>query len=437
MNRRILQLAVPNIISNITIPLLGMVDLALMGHLENKVYIGAVAVGSMVFNFLYWGFGFLRMSTSGFVAQAFGKRDFGEVMLNLGRPLAVALAGGLALILLQIPIAALGFWIIDSSTEVEALARQYFHIRIYAAPATLGMYAFTGWFIGMQNTRLPMAIAIMVNLLNIGFSYFFVKGLGMMSDGVAYGTLIAQYIGLFIAGFFLVKYYRRFFRFYPKSLLFEKKALIRFFHVNRDIFIRTLCLILALSFFTVQSAASGDTILAVNSLLLQFFMFFSYLIDGYAHAAEALTGRYMGSGSRTNLLKSIRLLFLWGTGVALGFTFIYLIGGKGILSILTSNPEIIEASMPFFFWTILIPLISFSAFIWDGIYIGATASAAMRNAMLASTLLIYFPAYFFLEPILGNHALWLAFVLFLAARGVSLTMMAPKAILPAKPATAD
>ena len=428
MNRRILKLAIPNIVSNVTVPLLGAVDLALMGHLENKVYIGAVALGSMIFNFIYWGFGFLRMSTSGFVAQAFGKRNFTAVMINLARPLTLAIFTGLGLIVLQLPIAALGFWIVESSAEVEFFARQYFHIRVFAAPATIALYAFTGWFIGMQNTRLPMVIAISVNVLNILLSVFFVRVMGMAADGVATGTVIAQYLGLLLAVFFLRKYYKRFFRYFNRKLLWERTAMARFFHVNKNIFIRTLCLIIALSFFTIRSAAAGDTILAVNSLLLQYFMFFSFLIDGYAHAAEALTGRFVGANNRAALRQSIRLLFVWGGGIAAAFTLVYLFGGEVILQLLTSNPEIVAAAKPYLFWTAVIPLISFAAFIWDGIYIGATASVQMRNAMLLSTLLVYFPAYYLLQNHLGNHALWLAFVLFLLARGLTLGLMAPGAI---------
>lgn len=428
MNRRILKLAIPNIVSNVTVPLLGAVDLALMGHLESKVYIGAVALGSMIFNFIYWGFGFLRMSTSGFVAQAFGQRDFTAVMINLARPLTLAILTGLGLILLQLPIAALGFWIVESSAEVEFFARQYFHIRIIAAPATIALYAFTGWFIGMQNTRLPMVIAISVNVFNIALSVFFVRVMGMAADGVAIGTVIAQYLGLLLAVLLLRRYYKRFFRYFNRKLLWERTAMARFFNVNKNIFIRTLCLIIALSFFTIRSAAAGDTILAVNSLLLQFFMFFSFLIDGYAHAAEALTGRFVGANNRAALRQSVRLLFAWGGGIAAIFTLVYLVGGEAILQLLTSNPEIIAAARPYLLWTAVIPLISFAAFIWDGIYIGATASVQMRNAMLMSTLLVYFPAYYLLQTHFGNHALWLAFVLFLLARGITLGLMAPGAI---------
>ncbi len=428
MNRRILRLAIPNIISNVTVPLLGMVDLALMGHLHDKVFIGAVALGSMIFNFIYWGFGFLRMSTSGFVAQEFGRRDFTQVMLNLARPLTLALLAGLLLVLLQVPVASLAFWLVDSGPEVETYAREYFHIRIYAAPATIGLYAIAGWFIGMQNTRLPMIIAVSVNLLNIVLSYTLVRGFGMLSAGVAFGTLVAQYMGFILALIMLYRYYSRFFRFYEKRLFWERFALGRFFSVNRDILIRTLCLIFALSFFTARSAAMGDTLLAVNSMLLQFFMFFSYLVDGYAHAAEALTGRYVGSGNRIALRNAIRYLFLWGGGIAVVFTAAYLVWGFPILTLLTSNTEVLSGAAPYLFWTVLIPVVSFPAFIWDGIFIGATASGHMRNAMLVSTLLVYFPVYYLSLPYLGNNALWLALLLFLLSRGVSIWLMSPMAI---------
>lgn len=429
MNRRILDLAIPNIISNITIPLLGMVDLALMGHLEDKAYIGAVALGGMIFNFIYWGFSFLRMGTSGFTAQAYGKRDLAETVMILTRALLVAATGSLILILLQYPIAHLSFIIIDGSRQVQLLAKEYFHIRIMAAPATIGLYALTGWFLGMQNARIPMIITILVNMMNIGFSFILIKIFHMKADGVALGTVMAQYSGLLIAIWFLFKYYKKIFRYWQKEKLPDKKALTLFFTVNKDIFIRTLFLILILSFFTTQSARTNDTILAVNTLLMQFFMLFSFFVDGYAHAAEALTGRYTGAKNRINLIKTIRLLFLWGGAIAIVFTVIYLAAGRYLLFILTNNQEIINAARPYLPWVILIPVITFPAFIWDGIYIGATASAAMRNSMLISALLVFLPAYYLLEPVFGNHGLWLAFIIFMASRGITLTLMAGKSVL--------
>jgi multidrug resistance protein, MATE family len=429
MNRRILELAIPNIISNLTIPLLGMVDLALMGHLEDKVYIGAVAVGTMIFNFIYWGFSFLRMGTSGFTAQSYGNRDLTGLVMILTRAITIAVVVGLSLLIFQNPIAELSFRLIDAGSEVELLAREYFLIRILAAPATISLYALTGWFLGMQNARIPMVITIIVNILNIGFSFLFIKVFDMRADGVALGTVIAQYSGLVIAFWFLIRYYSRLFRYWENGKVFEGNALLQFFMVNKDIFIRTLCLIFTLSFFTAQSAKSGDTTLAVNSLLMQFFMLFSFMADGYAHAAEALTGRYKGAGNYVNLARSIKLLFLWAGSIAILFTVLYLFAGNYLLLLLTSNDEVIRAALPFLPWVIAIPLITFPAFIWDGIYIGATASAPMRNSMLISTVLVFLPAYYLLNDIMGNHGLWLAFIIFMASRGVTLTLMAKKSIM--------
>ena len=435
MNRKILKLAVPNIISNITIPLLGLVDIALMGHLESDSYIGAIALGSLIFNFIYWGFGYLRMGTSGFTAQARGRRDLPETVNVFSRALLVAIIGGAALILLQRPIEWFSFAILKGEPDVEALALSYYRIRIWAAPAALLQFAFMGWFIGMQNAKIPMVIAIVTNITNIIFNFLFVMVWNTGSDGVAYGTLIAQYTGLLTAILFFRRYFSRLIPLWGRKAALSLTKLKEFMSVNSDIFIRTMCLVLVFSFFTARSAVSdtegsgSETILAVNSLLMQFFMFFSFLIDGFAHAAEALVGKYIGSGSRVSLTRVIRLLFFWGAGISLLFTIIYLAGNGAILSILTSLPEVRENAEPYLPWVVLVPVISFAAFIWDGIYIGATAGSSMRNSMLIATIVVFFPAYLLLSGPLGNHGLWLAFILFLAARGVSMTIMAPRAIM--------
>jgi multidrug resistance protein, MATE family len=428
MNRRILNLAIPNVISNITVPLLGIVDLAVMGHLGSEVYIGAIAVGGMIFNFIYWGFSFLRMGTSGFAAQAFGKNNKTEITAILVRALLVALSGALLLIALQYPIEKLSFWIINSSEEVENFASGYFFIRIWAAPATISLYAFTGWFIGMQNTRIPMVVAIAVNLLNIGFNLFFVFVLDLKSDGVAYGTVVAQYCGLALSIFFFRKYFKGYLANFRKETLQERKALLEFFRVNKDIFIRTLALMFTMSFFTTQSAQTNDTILAVNTLLFQFFIFFSYFVDGFANAGEALTGRYIGALQKQNLILSVKLIFYWTFGISLVFTLINAIGGAFLLSLMTSNEEIIREAAPYYIWVVLIPLVSFSAFIWDGIYIGATASSYLRNSILVA-LAVFLVAYYLPQGKLGNHGLWFALLLFLAVRGVYLSWFAGKVIL--------
>jgi MATE family multidrug resistance protein len=428
MNRRILNLAIPNIISNITIPLVGMVDLAVLGHLESEVYIGAIAVGGVIFNVLYWAFSFLRMGTSGFTAQAYGERNLGEVMGHLGRAMLVAGAGAIMLIILQGPLAWISFRLIDGSSEVEQLAREYYSIRIFAAPATLGLYALTGWFIGMQNTRFPMIIAILVNVLNVVFNLYFIYGLGMKSDGVAWGTVVAQYSGLITGSILFFRYYRKLIKYWSYNALLKIEAIKQFFLVNRDIFIRTLCLIFVFTFFTSQSASVNDTILAVNTLLLQFFMLFSFVADGFAYAAEALVGKYIGARNKTNLKKAVRLLFIWGLYISIPFTLAYGLFGEGILGILTNNQDVIRESKPYIIWILFIPLAGFPSFIWDGIYIGATASKGMRNTMLIATLIVFVPVYFLSRGSMLNHGLWLALILFLIARGAGQTVLAKKSI---------
>jgi multidrug resistance protein, MATE family len=428
MNRRILNLAIPNVISNITVPLLGIVDLTVMGHLGSEVYIGAIAVGGMIFNFIYWGFSFLRMGTSGFAAQAFGKNNKTEIIAILVRALLVALSGALLLIALQYPIEKLSFLIINSSEEVKNFASSYFYIRIWAAPATISLYAFTGWFIGMQNTRIPMMVAITVNLLNIGFNLFFVFVLDMKSDGVAYGTVLAQYCGLALSLFFFRKYFMGYLSFFRRETLQERTALLEFFRVNKDIFIRTLALIFTMSFFTTKSAQTNDTILAVNTLLFQFFIFFSYFVDGFANAGEALTGRYIGALQKQNLIRSVKLIFYWTFGISLVFTLINAIGGAFLLSLMTSNEDIIREAAPYYIWVVFIPLVSFTAFVWDGIYIGATASSYLRNSILVA-LAFFLVTYYLPQGQLGNHGLWFALLLFLAVRGVYLSWFAGRVIL--------
>ncbi|MCF8363597.1 MAG: MATE family efflux transporter [Prolixibacteraceae bacterium] len=427
MHKKILKLAVPNIISNITIPLLGLVDMALMGHMGDEKYIGAIALGGVIFNIIYWSFGFLRMGTSGFTAQAYGERDNEKAITTLARALLVALLAAVLIIALQRPVEWLSFLLISGSTGVESLASEYFRIRIWAAPATISIFALTGWFLGMQNARYPMYIAILINVINIACNFLFIFGFGMISDGVALGTLVAQYVGLLLALFLLWRKYRQLFSHVKREAVVEVKAMLRFFKVNSDIFLRTLCVISVFTFFTSRSAATDDTILAVNSLLLQFLMFYSYFIDGFAFAGEALTGKYVGANNPVKLKRVIRNLFLWGGGLTLVFSSIYYFGNDFILRMLTNQPAIIEATAPFLPWVVAIPIMSTASYIWDGIYIGATASRGMLYSMLGATILFY-PLYFLLVGHMGNHALWLAMIMFMAGRGIFQTIMAPKYI---------
>lgn len=419
MNKKILNLAIPNIISNITIPLLGMVDLAITGHLDSNVYVGAVALGAMIFNIVYWTFSFLRMGVTGLTAQSYGAKNKPEMINTLFRGLIISVVGGLLLIIMQVPIEKFVFWIVQGSNDVEFYARQYFYIRIWAAPATISMYVFSGWFIGMQNTRIPMIIALIINGFNILFNLLFVNVLGMTSDGVALGTLIAQYMGLITAVIFLMVRYKSYFLFLDKVALFTKQKLLHFLRVNRDIFIRTMSLLTVFTFFTSKSASMNDNVLAANSMLLQFLFIFSFLTDGFAYAAEALTGRYFGEQNEYKIKQAIKLSFIWGSVLALGFTIAYFFGGVYLLKLLTNQSSIITIAKDYKFWVVLIPVASISSFIWDGVFIGLTATKHMRNSMLIAVFVVFFPVWLLTHVYLHNHALWLAFILFLFARGAA------------------
>jgi MATE family multidrug resistance protein len=374
------------------------------------------------------------MGTSGFTAQARGRRDLKEAILVFSRAAFIAIVMSLLLLVLQGPIESLSFLVLKGETRVEELAMTYFRIRVWAAPAALGQFALLGFFLGMQNARFPMVVLVLTNVINVILNFFFVMKLGMGSDGVALGTVIAQYSGLIAALIILRKYYGKLFKYWSLKATIQWDKLKYFLLINRDIFIRTMCLVVVFSIFTARSAsvdlqnAGDETILAVNSILMQFFMFFSFLIDGFAHASEALTGKFIGAKDRPSLVRSIRLLFFWGTGISILFTLIYLLGGNAIFRVLTNNPEVIANAKPYFFWVVMIPMLSYTAFLWDGIFIGATAGPEMRNAMLISTLLVFFPAYVLAGKLIGNHGLWFAFILFMVARGLTMQLMARKAV---------
>lgn len=424
-NRRILQIAVPSIVSNITVPLLGLIDVSIVGHLGSAAYIGAIAVGGMLFNIIYWIFGFLRMGTSGMTSQALGQRNLDEVTRLLLRSVGVGLLIALCLMLLQYPIQKAAFTFIQTSEEVQRLATLYFRICIWGAPAMLGLYGFAGWFIGMQNSRFPMYIAITQNVVNIAASLCFVFLLGMKVEGVALGTLIAQYAGFFMALLLWLRYYGQLRRRICWKGLWQKQAMQRFFRVNRDIFLRTLCLVAVTLFFTSAGAAQGEVVLAVNTLLMQLFTLFSYIMDGFAYAGEALAGRYIGAGNRPELHRTVRRLFGWGIGLSIAFTLLYALGGQAFMGVLTNEASVIHEADTYFYWVLAIPLAGFSAFLWDGIFIGATATRQMLYAMFVASV-SFFILYYSLHHLLGNHALWLAFIVYLALRGAMQAFLAKK-----------
>lgn len=421
MNKQILKLAIPSIVSNITVPLLGLVDLAIVGHLGSAVYIGAIAIGTMMFNIIYWLFGFLRMGTGGLVAQAYGAKDREKIMQLFIRSLTVAFTISFFLLLLQYPIQWITFRLIDCSKEVAAFARIYFQICIWGAPATLGLYCFTGWFIGMQNTRIPMLVAITQNVINIIGSLSFVYLFDWGIQGVAAATLTAQYTGILLSSFFWMRHYGKLQKFVHFKKSFSPQAMKQFFAVNSDIFFRTLCLICVTAFFTTTGAKQGDLILAVNTLLMQLFTLFSYFMDGFAYAGEALSGRFVGAKDGSSLRLTIRRLFGWGISLAFFFTLLYGIGGKVILQLLTNDESVIMKSADYFLWVLAIPFAGFAAFLWDGIFIGATQTRKMLYTMMIAVTL-FFSLYFLLESELGNHALWLAFIVYLFFRGALQTV---------------
>lgn len=432
MNKEILRLAVPNIISNISVPLLSAIDLILMGHQgeDTPLMIGAIAIGAAIFNMVYWGFGFLRMGTTGLTAQAFGAKNNDEVSRLLGQGGFVALVSALVLLVFQIPIGQFSFWIMGAETgsETYLVAQSYFFIRIWAAPAVLLLNVLNGWFFGMQNARFPMWTVIAINIANLIFNLLFVIVFEMQAEGVAYGTLLAQYFGLLVSLLFFFKNYNSFGQRIKTVFEVSLASFKRFFAVNRDIFIRTVCLIITYTYFTRVSTLSGEIILSVNTVLLQLHLISSYAVDGFGFASESLVGKYVGSKNEVLLRKSVRLSLIWGLVLASIFGFSYLFFGENIVRLFAEHETVIAESTNYLTLLFLAVMVGAPAFIWDGIYIGATASVAMRNNMLAATFLGFFPAYFLLEPYYGNYALWLAMIIYMLFRSVGLGLMAEKKI---------
>lgn len=369
---------------------------------------------------LYWPFAFLRMGSSGMTAQAYGANDNRQCTLVLYRSLAVAFIVGIVIISLQDVISLCAFYFMGVTNETFLFSQKYFSVCIWGAPAMLGSFALSGWLVGMQNSRATMWISIFINLLNITTSLILVYIFDWEIIGVATGTLIAQWGG-FIFGLFIIKYK---YKLASSSLtdILHKYELKRFLSINRDIFLRTLCLVAVTVFFTRAGTQQSDIILAINTLLMQLFMLFSYFIDGFAYAGEALSGKYIGAKNHSLLNKCIKALFQWGLGMAILFTAIYLLGGKSFLSLLCSDFMVIETSTIYFYWATAIPLCGFMAFTWDGIFIGATRTRAMFMSMATATV-IFFVLYFTLFPSIGNHALWIAFLCYLIIRGLVLNIL--------------
>ena len=419
-DRQILKIALPAIVTNITVPLLGLVDTAIVGHMGSAAYIGAIAVGSMIFNLVYWLFGFLRMGTSGMTAQARGRRDLTEAAGILLRSMKVAGIVALALVLLQWPLYHLMLLLMAPTDDVRSLVDVYFYIVVWGAPAMLGLCSLSGWFIGMQNTRIPMFVSILQNVVNIVASLLLVYVFGLKVEGVALGTVIAQYAGFIVAVAFLWKYYRKLFRSW--NVIDRVHTFRAFLSVNRDIFLRTLCLVTVNLYFTSAGARQGAEILAVNTLLMQLYLLFSYILDGFAYAGEALGGRYWGARDRYAYNDVVRRLFGWGALMTVVFTCIYVIGGMPFLRLLTDEPSVVEASKAYVWWAYLVPAAGVAAFVWDGIFIGTTQTRGMLLSSAIAALVFFVTATITIKT-MGNHGLWLSMILYLATRGLVQTCL--------------
>lgn len=424
MNKQILHIALPSIISNITVPLLALVDTTIVGHLGSASYIAAIALGGMIFNMIYWLFNFLRMGTGGLTAQAYGANQHQATSYILLRSLTIAGGIALTLLLLQRPIFQVTFHFVTATAEVRSLASIYFNILIWGAPAMLALYSFTGWFLGMQNARIPMCIAITQNVVNIAVSTLLVFGCNLKIEGVALGTLISQYTALLLAVIFCLTKFDVKLHFELKAIL-DINTLKRFFQVNRDIFLRTLCLIAVTTYFTSAGSTQGELTLAANTLLMQFFIIFSYFMDGFAYAGEALGGRYFGAHDRLNFQRVTRCLFAWGGALSVLFFFIYFLSGTSLLHLLTDDSQVINRAQQYLPIIYFIPLISFAAFLFDGLYIGTTATRYMLISMFCASA-----AFFVLINVctLSNTLLWLAFLVYLGGRGLMQAFLFKKAV---------
>ncbi|MCY4498906.1 MAG: MATE family efflux transporter [Rhodospirillaceae bacterium] len=423
-HRRVWRIAGPIILSNVSVPLLGAVDTAVVGHLDSPVYLGGVAIGTLIFNYVYWGFGFLRMGTTGLAAQALGVRDGQEVWATLHRGFVIAAVLSALVIALQVPVVGMALWLVDASVPVEALAGEYFRIRIWAAPAALANYVVLGWLIGLQRAGSALTIQVFMNGLNVVLDLVFVIGFGWDVKGVALASALSEYTAIVLGLFLCVRVLRAERAQRNAKVLWDVMRFRRLAAINGDIFIRTLFLISAFAVFTAQAAEMGDAILAVNALLLNFQMFLSHALDGFAHAASALVGGAAGARDRTAFRRSVVVSTLWAAGTALVFIVVYASAGRLVVDVLTGLQDVRHESYAYLPWLIASPLISVWSFQLDGVYIGATETRLMRNTMVLS-FLGYVGALALLVPAYGNHGLWAALMFFMALRGITLAVPYP------------
>ncbi len=422
--RNILALSGPAIVTNITTPLLGITDVAIAGHMGSAAYIAAIAVGSSMFNMLYWLFGFLRMGSSGMTAQAYGAGNVREMWLVFYRAMIIAVSVGSMFIVFRRPVSKAILYFMDTDADTRELALRYFMICVWGAPAVLGTYVLTGWFVGMQNSRVPMWVSIFIDVFNMALSVTLVYAARMRLEGIAVGTLAAQWGG-FLLGVAIcyVKYHP-----VRVSGVLKWNELKRFFSVNTDIFLRTVCLVAVTMWFTRVGASQGAVMLAVNALLMQMFTLFSFFMDGFAFAGEALCGRLKGAGDYPTLRRCIKWLFICSGVLAAAFTVIYFCFGQTGLQLLSSDHEVVARSAEYFPWAVTIPVVGFAAFTWDGVFLGTTDTRSMLLSMACATG-VFFGLYALLYGVLGNHGLWIAFLGYLLTRGAALTVIGRRSYL--------
>jgi MATE family multidrug resistance protein len=418
-NRSVWRIAAPMILSNISVPLLGMVDTGVTGHLENASYLGAVAIGATIFGFLYMGFNFLRMGTTGIAAQKFGAGDYDGLRVALGQALVVALAIATLLLLLHRPIGSTAIRLIGPDATVAEFADQYFSIRIWSAPAALANFALIGWFLGLQNARVPLIIVLTINLVNIVLDLILVVLVGMKVDGVALASVVAEFSGFIVGMTFVVSELNRHRGEWVVSKLTTLHEYAAFFSVNGSLFVRTMALMFVFAFITAQGARQGGMILAANAIIMNLQNLIAFALDGFAHAAEALVGKAIGENNKEALKRSVILALRWSLLVAAAFGVFFWVFGPMLIAILTDLSELRGTTARYLPWLIVSPLIAVWSYLYDGVFVGATLAKEMRDIMLISTFAVFVPAFFALK-FLGNHGLWLSFMIFLGARGLGM-----------------
>ncbi|WP_448556529.1 MATE family efflux transporter [Thalassotalea montiporae] len=449
LDRKIIALAVPMILSNITVPLLGMVDTAVIGHLPHAYYLGGSTVGAMIITFITWLCGFLRMSTTGLAAQALGRQNSDDATLVLLRGLMVAAAIGLVCIVLQTPYFQLSLWLAGGSEQVQFYAKQYMDIRVWGLPAALANIVMLGWLLGQHQAKAVMWLLILINSINLSLDLLFVLAFNWQVQGVAAATLVAEYSGLMAGlGFILHRYYQA-----SISQLFSRKVLTEvmnvsqlaaYFKLNRDILIRTLCLEVCFVFMTFQGARLGDNVVAANAILMNFLLLISFGLDGIANAAEAMIGKAKGAGANNELALILKRCTLWTLVFALAYSTAFALAGDWLINQITSITDVRTEAEKYLGWIVLLPLIGCWCYLYDGVYVGMTRADIMRNSMIVATFAVFFPLWWLFQGLFSqpsfiqislNHALWLAFSGFMLARGATLGWHLYRRLLPQSIAT--